>query len=78
MLQDRADTVEKMIEREAIPEEHWSWLRYFSSEGFALLKLAEKIGFKTSKNYLHVHDALRKSPSFKFNYDSWRIVNYKL
>jgi Immunity protein 49 len=76
LLQARADRVEAMVEREAIPEESWSWLRYFSVEGFALLKLADRAGLPVGKDYLHVSDSLREGPSFAFDPDAWRQLRY--
>ena len=76
LLEIRADRVEALVAREAIPEEHWSWLRYFSSEGFGLLGLATLCGFETDRDYLHVPQSLRTDPGFKFNFNDWRAPDY--
>lgn len=75
LLQARADRAEAMIEREAIPEESWSWLRYFSLEGFALLKLADRAGIPVEKDYLHVSEGLRAGPTFAFDPEAWRQIH---
>jgi len=77
ILQVRAHRVEGMVAREAIPEEHWSWLRYFSSEGLALLKLAERAGLATDIDYLNVSESLRRSPEFDFDPEAWRNIGYE-
>jgi hypothetical protein len=76
LLRARSERVEAMVERDAIPEESWSWLRYFSSEGLALLKLAERSGLPVGKDYLHVSEALRKVPTLAFDPDAWRRLKY--
>ncbi len=72
LLTDRKDKVEDMVRRDAIPEEHWSWLRYFSFEGWALLKLAERKGMKTEQTYLHVPKQVRPVSPFVFDPNAWR------
>jgi hypothetical protein len=76
VLQARADRAEAMVEREAIPEESWSWLRYFSLEGFALLKLADRARLPVERDYLHVSESLRFGPTFAFDPDAWRQLRY--
>ena len=77
LLQQRAERVEAMVARNAMPEEHWSWLRYFSSEGFALLKLADRSGLRTATDYLHVSEALRHVPeSLVFDPEAWKDLTY--
>lgn len=76
LLQARSDRVEAMIEREAIPEESWAWLRYFSLEGLALLKLADRSGLPVGTDYLHVSERLRKGAGFAFDPEAWRQLRY--
>jgi hypothetical protein len=76
ILGRRAEAVEGFVEREAMPEEVWSWLRYFSLEGLALVKLADHAGLPISSEYLHVSDVLRRNPTFPFNPEAWRWLNY--
>jgi hypothetical protein len=72
LLAARAERAEQMVARQAMPEEHWSWLRYFSFEGFGLLGLAARAGLSTGSDFLHVSEALRDPPSFAFDPDAWR------
>lgn len=74
ILAARAARVEAMVERDAIPEESWSWLRYFSSEGLALVKLADRVGLPIGKDYLHVSEGLRRTAHLAFDPDAWRQV----
>jgi hypothetical protein len=76
LLDERSKRVEGMVEREAMPEESWSWLRYFSSEGLALLKLADRVGLAVGTEYLHVSEGLRANPTFAFDPDAWRRLKY--
>jgi len=76
LLEQRAEQVEKMIARDALPEEVWAWLRYFSSEGLALLRLAERKGFNIEEVYLHIPASVRPESPFSFNPDAWRNLNY--
>ena len=76
LLDQRVEEVEKMIARNELPEEVWSWIRYFSSEGLALLRLAERRGFATGETYLHVPDSVRAEASFPFDSDAWRNLDY--
>lgn len=74
LLDERAATVEDMIAKDELPEEAWSWLRYFSSEGLALVRLAERIGFKTKPVYLHIPAIVRTAPNITFDPDAWRLL----
>jgi hypothetical protein len=76
LLSARAERAEKMVAREAIPEESWSWLRYFSFEGFGLLGLAARAGLSVGTDFLHVSEALRGGPSFPFDPDAWRRIDF--
>lgn len=76
LLTQRRATVEAAIERGAMQEEHWSWLRYFSSEGLALVRLAEHVGIATEQKYLHIPSSLRAPSPHAFNADAWRVVDY--
>ncbi len=77
ILEKRQETVEKMIENETMGEESWSWLRHFSREGLALLKLADKTGLQTGQDYLHVPELLRKGPEFDFDFNAWKTIHYQ-
>jgi hypothetical protein len=74
VLAKRSQKVEGLVERETMPEEVWSWLRYFSLEGLALVKLADRAGLPISVDYLHVNEALRTSPSLTFDPGAWRMI----
>lgn len=78
LLAERKERVEAMVRRDAMPEEHWSWLRYFSLEGWALLKLAERQGMQTALNYLHVPRAIRKPSPLVFDSDAWRSFAHRM
>jgi len=71
-LLERAEKIEKMIQREVMGEEEWSWARYFSNEGLALLKLGESLGFELSTNYSQIPEALRHSTTLQFNSELWK------
>lgn len=73
ILDDRAEKVEAMVERGAMPEEHWAWLRYFSNEGFGLLGIARHLGIETGRRYLHVSDRLRGAGR-DFDADAWKTA----
>ncbi|WP_437274746.1 hypothetical protein WME90_26205 [Sorangium sp. So ce375] len=74
LLDRRADNVEGAIARGALPEEVWSWLRYFSSEGLALLRLADEKGFRLSGTYQHVPEVARRAAPLPFDPDVWRAL----
>ena len=76
LLAARAERTERMVAREAIPEESWSWLRYFSFEGFGLLGLAVRVGLSVGSDFRHVSEALRAGPSFRFDADAWRRIDF--
>lgn len=73
-LSDRQQNIETMIEREVIGEEVWSWSRYFSNEGLALLKLAETLGFRLDNNYSQIPEILRTHPKVAFDVDLWKSL----
>lgn len=75
-LKQRRDKIEEMVEEERIPEEDWSWLRYFSGTGLALIKLAEQKGFQTGRDYLHIPEALRRIHNFPFDFEAWKKLHY--
>lgn len=76
LLERRSQKVEAMVKRGALPEEISSWLRYFSSEGMALVRLAKMKGFATDQTYLHIPDIVHRDPPFSFDPDAWRNLNY--
>ena len=78
VLAQRSETVEGFVERETMPEEVWSWLRYFSLEGLALVKLADRARLPISGEYLHVSEVLRNNPTFAFDPDAWRFIDYPI
>lgn len=75
LVDERAATVEGLVEREAMPEEAWSWLRYFSLEGLALVKLADRAALPIARSYLHISEALRPNPTFPFDPNAWRRID---
>lgn len=72
-LDEREKKIDTMIEREAISEDIWSWSKYVSVEGLALLKFASMMNFKTYRNYSQCPEALRILPQINFNPGLWRI-----
>ncbi|WP_437949724.1 hypothetical protein WME98_02045 [Sorangium sp. So ce296] len=74
LLDRRADLVEQAIARGAMPEEAWSWLRYFSSEGLALLRLASIKNMKIGETYRHVPDITYQAAPIPYEPDAWRFV----
>lgn len=76
LLARRAELVEGMIERGALSEELWSWLRYFSGEGLALLRLAARAGLPLGRTYLHVPEIAWTAPELPFDPDAWRLLDY--
>lgn len=74
-LIERSEKIEKMIESEAIGEDIWSWSRYFSTEGLALLKLAGLKSFQLSTNYSQIPESLREHPDLHFNPDAWKKID---
>lgn len=77
LLTARQERVEAMVQREAISEEDWSWLRYYSSEGWALLKLGERAGIETGKDYLHVPESIRGESVFELDANAWQSLSYR-
>lgn len=71
-LIERAGNIERMIEREVMGEEVWSWARYVSNEGLALLKLAEVLGFELDSHYSQIPEILRVHPDVDFNPNLWK------
>jgi len=65
---------EAMIGREAMPEESWSWLRYFSSEGLAVVRLADWIGLPIDADYRHVNELVRRAPTPSFDPHAWQRI----
>ncbi|MDA8137273.1 MAG: hypothetical protein M0036_01365 [Desulfobacteraceae bacterium] len=78
LLEQRAEKIEGMIQRGALPEEIWAWMRYFSSEGLALVRLAERNGLAVNDTFLHIPDSVRKAPAIVFNGDAWQNLQYSL
>jgi len=73
-LDERAERVEALIDREAMPEESWSWLRYFSSEGLAVVRLADWIGLPIDADYRHVNELVRRAPTPSFDPNAWQRI----
>jgi hypothetical protein len=71
LLDERSRNVERMIARGALPEEAWSWLRYFASEGLAVLRLAAREGIPLRGPYPGVPEAARTAPDLAFTPDAW-------
>lgn len=72
----RSESVDRMIEREAIGEDEWSWSKYVSHEGLALLKLAERLQFKLGSDYSQIPEVLRQHPEVGFDPNLWKQVNF--
>lgn len=75
-LEARSESIDRMIEREAIGEDEWSWSKYVSHEGLALLKLAERLQFKLGSGYSQVPEVLRRHPNLSFNPNLWMQMNF--
>jgi hypothetical protein len=71
LLDERSATVEGMIARGTLPEELWSWLRYFASEGLAILRLAAREGISLRGPYPGVPEVARTAPDLAFAPDAW-------
>jgi hypothetical protein len=76
-LRSRREKVEAMIKRGALPEELSAWMRYFSGEGLALVRLAERRGMQTEPQYLHIPEAVRPVSPWKFDPQAWRTLDYQ-
>jgi hypothetical protein len=73
LLDRRADLVEQAIARGAMPEEAWSWLRYFSSEGLALVRLGAMKNMQLGGTYRHVPDITYQAAPIPYEPDAWRV-----
>jgi hypothetical protein len=74
-LDERKQEVSEAIDRERIGEDEWSWTKYISVEGLALLKLAQLLNFKTGQNYLQIPELLRDPKPVAFKPDYWQSVS---
>ena len=73
-LQKRSDDIEARISREAISEDRWAWERYYSVQGLALIRLADRKGMDVDSGYLHISDSLRRLPSLDHSKLTWRSL----
>ena len=74
-LVERDENMIKMISRETVGEDIWSWSKYISMEGLALLKLASLLNFKTNTNYKQIPEGLRYLPETEFNSNLWQSIS---
>jgi hypothetical protein len=73
-LVERDEKMIKMISRETIGEDIWSWSKCISMEGLAFLKLASLLNFKTDTNYKQIPEGLRYLPENEFNPNLWQLI----
>jgi hypothetical protein len=76
LLNEREETLENLVARGGTTEEEATWLRPYSNEAAALLKLAEREGFRTQESYAQVPDEIRPESGFRFSSDAWRNLNF--
>lgn len=76
LLEQRQQNVEDLIGRGALTDEQAAWVRPFSIEGAALVKLADRLGLAAGEHYLHVPELIRGPGPFVFSKDAWRTVTY--
>jgi hypothetical protein len=76
LLRRRADELESLVSRGGTTEEEATWLRPYSNEATALLKLAERLGFPTQSSYSQVPNDVRPLSPFSFSADAWRTLDF--
>jgi hypothetical protein len=72
LLDDSAEKLEAKIDRNAMPEEEWSWQRYFSTEGLALIRIAMRRNIPVAADYPHVPEELIYGKSLPFDQEVWK------
>lgn len=77
LLEERSAQVEELAARNALIDEQLAWVRHFSLEGVALLKLVDRAGLTTDVNYLHIPELVRGAGPFVFARDAWRVLDFK-
>lgn len=73
-LEQRQERIEDLISKGVMIESVWSWARYISTEGLALLRLAEKKSFLLDSHYSQIPELLRQLPTITFNPTAWQTL----
>ena len=71
-LEQRLEEIQAKIKRGTMPEETACWRGFFSIEGIAFVRLAERLGLKTEPEYLHIPSIVRVENKLRFDPDCWR------
>lgn len=72
-LEERQDRIEGLIKKNAMRESEWSWARYISIEGLALVRLAESKSFEVARHLSQIPELFRPVPTRPFDSDAWRV-----
>jgi hypothetical protein len=75
-LDYRSGELEGLVRRGGTTEEEATWLRPYSNEATALLKLAERQGLATQASYSQVPEDVRPLSRFSFSADSWKSLDF--
>ncbi|MFY2561078.1 Imm49 family immunity protein [Corallococcus terminator] len=70
-LSERRDRIQRQVKKERMPPELAVTEGYFSVEGLALVRLAERVGLETDEDYLHIPSTAREPLPASFREDSW-------
>lgn len=76
-LASRVEGIEGLVASGSLPDEFAAWLRHFSSEGFALVRIAEAIGLPAAGPYLHVPQITRAKSPLRFDPTAWQQIHYR-
>lgn len=75
-LDKRKREADEMAAANQIPVDTAAWVQNFALEGVALLKLAERLGIATGKDYLHCPEIVRPDSPFVFDPNAWRSAAF--
>ena len=76
LLEERRDKVDELMGRGALTDEQEAWVQYFSNEGAALLKLADRFQLRTGTHYLDIPEAVRVPSPWLFSENAWRNADF--
>ena len=76
-LAARVEFIEGQVASGGLPDEFTAWMRHFSSEGSALVRIAEAVGLVVAGPYLHVPQAVRAKSAFRFDPMAWQQIHYR-
>lgn len=77
LLERRRHDVNAMADRGALGDDAAMWMRHFSLEGVALLKIAERLRMATEPQYLHCPGPVRGESPWEFDRGAWGRVHYR-